>query len=200
MRQWIVVIAGLSALVGGYAIWRSLQAPAPLPEWRRTLAEYPTPPFEGHVPYSNYELRRHLWTDVLMREAWDAKTGAELANIVQALPDDFILRDDAPLDLIRAQRSARECVDVIVARLRSNAPVEDECRKIAVDTLIAYSRKADVWSRLHATQVLVYSGLADDKRVRRRLEEMAEDPHPDVAGNARRQVRAHQERRTARGG
>lgn len=199
MRKWIPLVGVLSLVVGLAVTWRSCGQSDGTPAWKQLLADHPVPPLDGHVPYNNYELRRHLWNDVLLQETWDADVGRELAALIAALPDDFMFRDDSPLELIRAHRSANETVDVMVARLRSGAPIDDESREIIIEAMLAYSKKADLFARLHATQVLVYSELVEDPRVRRRLEQMRSDHHPDVAANAKRQLNAYLDRKARDG-
>ncbi len=200
VKKWVLILCAASLLTGAAALWRWHGERDDRPEWKKRLATYPAPPLEGRVPYSNYTLRRHLWTDVLLRDEWDVEVVQELEAIVAAQPDDFMFRDDAPLEQIRAHRAARETIDVAAARLRSGGPIDAEARERIIDMMIRHSRKADIWSRLQATSVLVDSGLVDDGRVRARLEAMYSDPHPDVAANARRQLAAYQAWRATHGG
>lgn len=198
MRWWVATLCAGTLVVGGAALWRMRQKSTALPEWQRTLAAYPTPPLDGHVPYNDYAQRRFLWADVLRRESWGAEEVRTLAAVVDRQPIDFMFRDDAPLEQIKAHRAASEAIDVIQARFVSRAPIDVDAQDALVDVMLGHSKKADVWSRLQSTSALVYSGLVEIPRVRARLEVMCTDPHPDVAANARRQLHAYDERKARR--
>lgn len=90
---------------------------------------------------------------------------------------------------------------VIAERLRRNEPIELEARTVLVAALLDSLRHPHWRIRLSAVQAVCYARLVQDEPVRLLVEAMFDDPHPDVAANARKQL-AHFdeiERLTARG-
>ena len=78
-------------------------------------------------------------------------------------------------------------------RLRIGAPVSPEARELIADMFIRKSKMASPFMRMSAAQLIAYSGMASEPRLRQRLVEMMSDPHPDVSSNAKRQLRAFDE-------
>ncbi|MFN0134173.1 MAG: hypothetical protein ACKVW3_16790 [Phycisphaerales bacterium] len=129
--------------------------------------------------------------DLARRERWRADDARAIAGLVSVnytyagkTWDDTVPQHD-----MEAFGTKSMALATIAERMRWGFPIDAEARLILIDCMVQELANP-VWSaRLAATSCLVQSGVTDaDPALRARVEQMATDPDPDVASNARRQL------------
>jgi len=192
-----VVLASL-ALVAWRVHWirggdeRALSmAVARLPAWTPRPDVYSASFNDAMTEIRNDLARRPMWK----------KADAERLLGYAKTPCTFSGRvwdDDVPLAEIEAAQIQDAAVAAVGERLQLGLPIETDARELLVAFLLEELDHPNWRERLLACTVVVQSGLADDPTIRPWIKAMTNDPDPDVAANAMRQLR-HRDRLLGRG-
>lgn len=177
----------LSGWLGSKGAWR--------PQWRTQLDDSPLWTLQpgGHEAFQRDTMR--IQNELFVRDLWDDAVVDELIALASKADNTVVEFDDHgnPTSSERwdNQQTLENVLMYATERIRIGAPITPSARARLDTLLLAAANHPDPYIRLAVTADLCYAGLVEDPRFLAAARSLQDDPDPDVAANARRQLQAY---------
>lgn len=165
------------------------------PRWQRELDKASLWNFTPGRHEEAQRLKMRIQNEIFRLPNWNVEIARELESIAQR-SEGLVYRftetgDDVAQEEGDALRAFQWVMLFCTERIRIGAPIDPDARAIINDLYFAAADHPEPMIRLSIGTDICYAGMVEDPRFRSLAEELQNDPDPDVAGNARRQLQAY---------
>lgn len=196
--KWAIAALVAASLAVTVSVWRR----ATEPSWKtylHTVARFERPSNGGPFSEEYYSTYGWLYNSLRHQAHWSIDDAARVTAISKGA-DTVVSIDqlDADLRLREAWMNASMAISLASERLQIGAPIDPAARSILVTSLWESLDHGFAPIRLGAITCVVTARLVEDPEVRAKVKAMQDDPDPDVAANAKRQLMFYDQYKAAR--